>query len=297
LPQPAASAAAMLPMPLARRIGRTPGRLGTMVGGMRASIGDDQHRQRQLEALTDRIVVLNETARRMLMANGCPAAKLVVNRLGVSQFMGSPRTRPAASPPVRFGFVGRLHPLKGIYELADAVRRIDSSVEFVLEIRGPAETATDRTTLAELRRRVGGDRRVRFANAIAPEAVVRELAALDVLCCPSTTFENGPTVAIEAMAAGTPIIGSRVGNLAEIVTDGVNGRLVPPGDVPALAAAIAQAAADPSAIDRWRAALSPVRTMDDVAADYEAMYADLVPAAAAIARHAGKSRERSRMVL
>ena len=48
---------------------------------------------------------------------------------------------------------------------------------------------------------------------------------------PSLVAEGGPTVAIEAHAVGTPVIGTRIGGLAELVTDGVNGRLVAPGDV------------------------------------------------------------------
>ena len=46
-------------------------------------------------------------------------------------------------------------------------------------------------------------------------------------------FENGPTIALEGIAVGTPIIASRVGNLAEIIDDGVTGELVAPGDIDA----------------------------------------------------------------
>ena len=55
------------------------------------------------------------------------------------------------------------------------------------------------------------------------------LAELDALLSPSLSFENGPTIALEAMAVGTPIIASRVGNMAELIQDGVNGRLVEAG--------------------------------------------------------------------
>jgi len=91
---------------------------------------------------------------------------------------------------------------------------------------------------------------------------------------PSLWFENGPTIALEAMAVGTPIIASRVGNLAEIVDDRVNGRLVEAGSVSELSAAILEAASDPrTTIDAWRSALGPVRSMDDIARDYMTMYA------------------------
>jgi glycosyltransferase involved in cell wall biosynthesis len=86
-------------------------------------------------------------------------------------------------------------------------------------------------------------------------------------------LEGGPTVAIEAHAAGTPVIGTRIGGLAELVGDGVSGRLVAPDDWRALAAVLLEMAGDPAGtIDRWRAALPRPRTMDEVAAEYLTLY-------------------------
>ena len=87
-------------------------------------------------------------------------------------------------------------------------------------------------------------------------------------------FENGPTIALEAMAVGTPIIASRVGNLAELIVDDVNGQVVAPGDVEPWARALTRAASEPAqTVDRWRGALRQPRTMDDIASDYLALYA------------------------
>jgi len=86
-------------------------------------------------------------------------------------------------------------------------------------------------------------------------------------------FENGPTVALEAMAVGTPVIASRVGNLAEAIDDDFTGRLVTPGDVAEWASALTAIAQSPDIIDRWRRALPAPRTMDDIARDYLALYA------------------------
>jgi glycosyltransferase involved in cell wall biosynthesis len=87
-------------------------------------------------------------------------------------------------------------------------------------------------------------------------------------------FENGPTIALESIAVGTPIMASRVGNLAEIVDDGVSGQLVTPGSIAEWSAALTRAATDPArTIDQWRAALPQPRTMDDIATDYLSLYA------------------------
>jgi glycosyltransferase involved in cell wall biosynthesis len=100
------------------------------------------------------------------------------------------------------------------------------------------------------------------------------LADYDALLIPSMWFENGPTIALESMAVGTPIIASRVGNLAEIIDDGVCGRLVEAGDEHAIAQVLRDAATNPAAtIDVWRRGLRSPRTMDEVTADYLSLYA------------------------
>ena len=71
-------------------------------------------------------------------------------------------------------------------------------------------------------------------------AVMRHL---DVLVAPSRQEPFG-TVLAEAMAAGTPVVATRVGGLAEVVADGVTGRLVTPGDPAELAAAVLEVLAD-----------------------------------------------------
>jgi glycosyltransferase involved in cell wall biosynthesis len=75
------------------------------------------------------------------------------------------------------------------------------------------------------------------------------------------------------MAVGTPVIASRLGAPAELIEDDVNGALISPGDAKALAQILSRLAADTGIVDRWRAALPPVRSLDDVAADYLRLYA------------------------
>jgi glycosyltransferase involved in cell wall biosynthesis len=174
---------------------------------------------------------------------------------------------------VRVGYLGRFESLKGVADLARAAASLPGDVAISVELRGPTSRAEPRC-LEETRTYVERDRRLRLAPPVAWTEVGEVLAGYDVLCCPSRCLEGGPTVAIEAHAVGTPVIGTRAGGLAELIADGVNGRLVEPGDWRALARVLAEVAHDPErSIDRWRAALPTVRTMDDVAADYLAVYA------------------------
>jgi Glycosyltransferase len=275
MPQPAAQLAGAIPLPISAGLGRIPGRIGTTLG-MVASVREFQTLQRELFELVERFVVLNETARRMLVSNGSPAGKLALNRLGFSHTNVKRKPAPEIQPtatPVRFLCLGRLYPSKGLIALVRAAVAIPRDKAFRLDIRGPQIDAGSRGYAAELQALAGDDPRVTIGTGVPGQEVPALLAEYDVLLCPSIWFENGPTIALEAMAVGTPIIASRVGNLAEIIDDGENGQLVEPGNIAQWSEALARAAANPATIDRWRRALRQPRTMDDIAADYLALYA------------------------
>ena len=75
------------------------------------------------------------------------------------------------------------------------------------------------------------------------------LAASDVVCL-SSSVEAAPLVLVEAMAAGRPVLATRVGGVVDLVGDGVNGVLVPPGDESAYASALVALARDPERVRR-----------------------------------------------
>ena len=254
-----------------------PGRLGTLVG-LRALIADNLDRQRALFEVIEGLVVLTEWARRAVVANGAPVGRVHLNRLGCVAPSGGKKAGPVDYPtrtPVTVGYVGRLDRVKGIDVLARAIRRLDASVPLRVMLRGPAESAEERAVLAEWRAIIGDDPRVSVGGAVSRGELGDVLRGLDVLVCPSRTLEGGPTIAIEAMAVGTPVVGSAIGGLAELVRDGAWGATVPPQDDAALARLLRTIATDPAGtIDRWREALPVARTMDQVAADQGLLYDD-----------------------
>ena len=276
LPPLASRLAGMIPPALGGALRALPGKAGTVLG-MSALVVEYQTMQRELFEIVERFVVLNETAHRMLIADGTPAGKLAINRLGLSQTGVMRKPGPDVQPtrrPVHFGFAGRLHPAKGLTQIARAVIAVPRDIDFLVDIRAPILDEGARSIVAEVKGIGGGDPRIRFERAVSSAEIPATLARLDALLSPSLWFENGPTIALEAMAVGTPIIATRVGNLAELIEDGVNGRLVDAGDVGQLSTALREAAISPATtIDVWRRALAPVRTMDDIARDYLAMYA------------------------
>lgn len=273
IPRPLADLASLIPAPIAAALGHLPGPVGTRLG-MPAYIRSNLRLQRETLQALDAFVVLTDAARRIVLRQD-PGAEVRLNRLGVRDKPVPAARRASDGRPLTVAYVGRLDPIKGIFDLARAIRALGPRVPLRFDFRAPAGSHQQLRVADQIKRIVGPDAHVRFGPALAMSEVSPFLAGIDVLCCPSRTFEGGPTVALEALAVGTPVIGTRIGGLAEIVEDGVNGRLVEAGDWRALADVLRTIGRDRAVVDTWRRGIGPVRTMDDVAADYEALYAEV----------------------
>jgi glycosyltransferase involved in cell wall biosynthesis len=139
-----------------------------------------------------------------------------------------------ADPPQRIiGAAGRLSPEKGFALLVEAARRVlreDAAAGIVVFGDGPLWPALVRQVAAS-----GLSGRVVLAGF--RDDLDRYLPWLDVLAIPSHT-EGLPNVALEACAAGVPVVATAVGGTPEVIEDGVNGYLVPPADSAALSARV-----------------------------------------------------------
>jgi glycosyltransferase involved in cell wall biosynthesis len=98
----------------------------------------------------------------------------------------------------------------------------------------------------------------------------------DLLLCPSASESFG-MAALEAMAAGVPVVGSRVGGLTEVVADDICGRLLPVGDLDGMAEAACQILLQPRLADAYAEAGQRIaRTRfspDNAIAAYRGLYA------------------------
>ena len=276
VPVALASAAARMPMALARRAARLTGRAGTLLG-YPALIDASRESQRRLLELTSAFVVLSQYAADVLVANGAPPEKVVVNRLGVGPRPGGWRRRPAdvvsTRPEVTLGFLGRAEPIKGLEDAIQAVRSLPRGLPVRLRAAVIASSRAEQAHVEHCRTLASADPRISIEPAVPPRAVPDLLASFDLLLCPSRAIEGGPTAALEAFATGTPVVGANVPALSEIIQPGVNGALYAVADWRALASVIQRVAADRAGtIDRWRQGIRPPRTVDDVAADYERLY-------------------------
>ena len=153
--------------------------------------------------------------------------------------------------PLKLLYIGRLHRDKGLYEAIEAMKMVQMHgvrAHFVIAGSGPEEQS-----LNHFVETLGLSDTVAFAGPVFGEAKLRLLCAADVFLLPSYR-EGMPYALLESMAAGAPVITTRVGGIPDVVADGKNGIFVPRRDAIAVARAIMQLAADRGALAKMSAA-------------------------------------------
>jgi glycosyltransferase involved in cell wall biosynthesis len=133
---------------------------------------------------------------------------------------------------------GRLTRQKALADALSAVAAVGDGVTLLVAGDGPERAGLERRA-GEL----GVEGRIRFLGPLGREEVLTVFRAADAGLLTSA-WENLPHSVLEALAVGTPVVATSVGGVPEVVRDGENGLLVPPGDVPAIAAAIRRLADD-----------------------------------------------------
>jgi glycosyltransferase involved in cell wall biosynthesis len=198
--------------------------------------------------LADRVITSGTTVKAMIEATGIPARRVVAIPAGIdsARFHDGVSGRGVraqfglAGPLV--GLVANIRGSKGHQYLLEAAPRVLAErpdTRFLI--------VGDGVGFDEVRRRVAA---LGLADRVVMTGFRRDvpevMAALDVLVLPSVRSEAAPQVIPQALAVGTPVIGTAVGGIPEIVRDGETGRLVPPGDAKALAEAILEVLRDPA---------------------------------------------------
>jgi glycosyltransferase involved in cell wall biosynthesis len=200
---------------------------GSVRPSLRARIayrGVDALLARQADAV---ITVSHAVERELVTRLGWPAERITVIPNGVD--LGAP-------PVPRGELVGTLtsfDPVKGLDVLLDAATALPQAR---LALFGEGDSAA----LRKRARSLGLDGRVSFPGHVRARDALARMAVFVL----SSYMENAPLALLEAMAAGVPVVATRVGGVPELVPEGT-GLLVPPGDPAALAAAIGRLLDDP----------------------------------------------------
>jgi glycogen synthase len=182
----------------------------------------------------DTVVVLTDRAAGALRADGVPADRIRTIPSGFDPALFTAAHEdvfPGAGRP-RIAYVGRLAAQKRVDVLVRAFGLMREEAHLVVVGDGP-----DGRRIRRLAATSAAADRITLTGFVPHTAVPAVLASVDLLVLPSAYEEMG-SVLVEAMAAGLPVVASDVGGIPEVVGHGETGLLVPPGDVPALAAAL-----------------------------------------------------------
>ncbi len=184
------------------------------------------------------VVAVSPSLAQAAMDLGAPPARVHLVPNGVDQELFRPADRAAARQELGLPaqgplllYLGWLVPVKGP-EVALKALALVPGAHLVLVGDGPLRPA-----LQALAHELGLGQRVTWAGAQPHARVARYLAAADALVLPSLS-EGEPNAVLEALSAGRPVVASAVGGVPGLVTEGLQGALAPPGDAPALAAAL-----------------------------------------------------------
>lgn len=192
------------------------------------------------------IIAVSEAMKTHAMSKGVPETKISVLRNGVDNVRFNTtldrlqiRARHGLSDGQIIGFVGSLKPWHGIDLLVDAfqlVRRVHKDARLLIVGDGPMMASLSKRVVLE---RLG--RSVVLTGHVPHNEIPSYLAAMDITVAPYQPQENfyfSPMKVIESMAVGRPVVAPRIGQLKELIEDGITGRLYEPGNTEACASAI-----------------------------------------------------------
>lgn len=281
-----------IPRPFTELVAATPPRLGEYILEKRKHLGRaatllatthliERRKDEIGEALkcANHIVVVCEWLYKALIANGASASKLTLSRQGLdaaSLFSdGAGVADKDTHGKYKLVFIGRADPFKGAHVLIEAGKAVPSDIEFQMEIYCAGDDPDDQEFRSELSRHAANDKRINIKEGVRHDSVPAIMAAADCVAIPSQGLETGPLVALEAKAVGVKVLGSRLGGIAELISEPRDGILVEPSNVTAWTDAIVnmirQACPRPSReINRGQ------RTMNDVANEMAALYRGLL---------------------
>ena len=245
--------------------------------------------ERSLARRTTALVAVSPEVRDDLVGLGvAPREKFTVIRLGIEldERVGSgrnglgPETRRVLGvAETRFvvGWIGRMTGVKRTDDVLLAVRGLrERGVDAVLCMVGDGP---DRDAVEQRAHDLDIVRHCLFVGY--QDEVAPYYAAFDALILPSAN-EGTPVSAIEALAGGRPVVATRVGGVPDVVRDGIDGYLVEPGDVDAMAARLADLAADPPLRHRMgeagRASVHERYSVDRLLDDVDRLYRELLAA-------------------
>jgi glycosyltransferase involved in cell wall biosynthesis len=266
----------VVPRPVRQRFFRLLARSSwaTRQRSARGMLGDLQaRRQTTMAALeaADALVTPTTYARRILEAGGAPPGRILVMPYG-STWAWTKDLRRTEASHLRVGFLGNLFPFKGAHLLVAAYKSLRAAgFPLELQIWGDGSVAPD--YYETLRR--GAPDEIVWGGLYSRADLARILGGLDVIVVPALLHETQGIVIQEAFAARLPVIVSAGTSLTESITPEVNGLLFQQGSSQDLARQLRRLLDEPALLERLRAAVPPVRSIEEDVRELGGIYCRL----------------------
>jgi glycosyltransferase involved in cell wall biosynthesis len=208
--------------------------------------------------------------RDIFLKEGIPQDKIHQMELGVHLSEGG-RIERKEGGPLRISYIGNLAWQKGVHILIQAFSRLDQD-RAILNIYGGEDTFPRYAQKLHLLAR---GLSVHFMGPLPRERLWLALAETDLLVIPSLWYETFSLVALEAFAAGVPVVASRLGALTERIDHGQDGFLFRPGDPDDLARYLQLLMNEPTTLERLRRNVRPPKPLTEVVREMEELYQEL----------------------
>ena len=208
--------------------------------------------------------------RKLLEAWGVPPERIETMHIGSRAAEMARLSRSDCRQEITFGYIGPLGPHKGAHVLVKAFNSIDASLDARLLIYGDNGSGYARKLKEDVTR--GG---VHFRPPYKYTDLPKVLEEIDCVIVPPIWYDNAPQVVFEALSAGVPVIGARIGGIPDFVRDHENGLLFLPGDAQDLAGKLLAVASDRSLLKRLQSKAQPTKSMGQHVKELVTLYQTL----------------------
>ncbi len=236
----------------------------------------EKRRQDMREALNkiDILIAPSNFLREQYISFGVDPKKILYSDYGFDtapfeDFQHSPANK------IRFGFVGSIIPTKGLHVLLEAFDGIDTK-KAELNIFGGFTQFYEFDDYPQLIKKAADNPGINMRGSYLAHEIAGVFAEIDVMVVPSIWYENSPLVIHEAFMANTPVITSKSGGMAELVQHEVSGLLFEQDNAESLRDAIKKITDDSALIEKLRAGIPSVKTIEDDAENIVALYTRLL---------------------
>ncbi|MCA9932335.1 MAG: glycosyltransferase [Anaerolineales bacterium] len=222
----------------------------------------------------DLILAPSSWMKEILIQNGVNSEKIHVSVYGIETKVSKPQFAKTTYP-LHFGFIGRIHPMKGVDILIKAFNQLNNNQKAKLTIYGSPSPDQFRYA-GQLWSLAKDNPHIIFGKQLNREQIPAAFEDLDILVVPSIWYENSPIAILESLSYLTPVIASNVAGITDIVLHGQTGLLFERGSIKELAEQMQSIIDNPHLIKTMAHAISEPKTIGADAANILGMYQTLI---------------------